>query len=182
MNLNFSKKLVFLFLLFIVGCGALRHTIDKTDVYGDRYVGEAIDNKPDGMGTYYWSNGKRYIGGFNNGLANGQGKIIFPNNETFVGTFEDGKKVSGQAFAKDGTPIDHNSDDDSGLNNLLLFGAAVLGGAALIHSLSNDSSSSDTDSDCDTKIDRCLNQLSLSELMGLAPWEKRSYCKKRVCN
>lgn len=65
----------------------------KTIVYsgGIKYVGETLDGKPNGYGTYYLKDGTiSYEGAVKNGQPHGFGTKYFLD-ETYTGEFEDGK-------------------------------------------------------------------------------------------
>lgn len=73
-----------------------------------RYVGEYLDDKKHGHGTFEWGNGKKYEGEWINGKQNGRGKIkliillliflligaiILVQGERKEGIWEDGKRI-----------------------------------------------------------------------------------------
>lgn len=47
---------------------------------GDRYVGETVNGKRDGIGIYYYSNGNYYYGRYKNNERLGFGAMFFTNN------------------------------------------------------------------------------------------------------
>lgn len=47
---------------------------------GDRYVGETVNGKRDGVGLYYYSNGNYYYGRYSNNERRGFGAMFFTNN------------------------------------------------------------------------------------------------------
>ncbi len=57
---------------------------------GDTYVGEHIDGKPHGQGTYTFANGGKYTGEFKDDTRNGQGTFTFANGDKYTGEFKDG--------------------------------------------------------------------------------------------
>jgi hypothetical protein len=57
---------------------------------GDKYVGEKIDGKPHGKGTYTFSNGDKYVGGFKNDSLHGHGTYTFANGDKYAGEYKDG--------------------------------------------------------------------------------------------
>ena len=59
---------------------------------GDKYVGEHIDGKPHGQGTYTFANGDKYVGKFKNDNLHGQGTYAFANGDKYVGEFNDDKR------------------------------------------------------------------------------------------
>lgn len=60
---------------------------------GDRYVGNFRNGLPDGIGTYYWQNGRQYSGEIKNARASGKGKFTTLANIIYEGDFIDGKIV-----------------------------------------------------------------------------------------
>ena len=71
---------------------------------GDKYVGEFLNDKPHGFGSFYFTNGDFYEGEIENGKAHGKGKIIFNNEDVYVGNFQHNKRTgSGTFYWKDGT-------------------------------------------------------------------------------
>ena len=57
---------------------------------GESYVGDFIDDKSK-QGTYTWPNGEKYIGGFKDWQMHGHGTYLWPNGEMYVGDFTDDK-------------------------------------------------------------------------------------------
>lgn len=47
---------------------------------GDRYVGETVDGKRDGVGLYYYNNGNYYYGRYKDNYRRGFGAMFFTNN------------------------------------------------------------------------------------------------------
>ena len=58
---------------------------------GSKYVGEFIDFKPDGYGTFLWANGDRYYGNWKNGKTNGKGTKLWSDGRQYSGTFKNDK-------------------------------------------------------------------------------------------
>jgi len=76
---------------------------------GSKYVGEFINFKPDGYGTFLWDNGDRYYGNWKNGKTDGRGTKLWGDGREYSGTFKndqlhgegslyypDGKKYEGE--------------------------------------------------------------------------------------
>lgn len=64
------------------------------------YHGELVDGKKEGMGSYFYQDGRKYIGNFKNDLPNGEGE--FYNSEgalQFKGTWKDGNYQTGKGFS-----------------------------------------------------------------------------------
>ena len=49
------------------------------------------DGKPNGQGTYTWSDGSEYEGEFRDGIQNGQGVSTYPSGNKYMGEWRDGK-------------------------------------------------------------------------------------------
>ena len=58
---------------------------------GDKYVGELMDGKFHGQGTYTHANGNRYVGEYKDGKRTGQGTYTFANGNKYVGEWRDDK-------------------------------------------------------------------------------------------
>ena len=58
---------------------------------GSKYVGEFLNFKPDGYGTFLWANGDRYYGNWKNGKTNGKGTKLWSDGREYVGTFKNDK-------------------------------------------------------------------------------------------
>ena len=54
------------------------------------YVGELMDFKPHGKGTYIWKNGTKYEGEWKDGVRYGRGRLTFTDGSKYVGSFKDG--------------------------------------------------------------------------------------------
>ena len=76
---------------------------------GSKYVGEFINFKPDGYGTFLWDNGDRYFGNWKNGKMHGKGTKLWSDGREYVGMlkndnlhgegslyYPDGKKYEGE--------------------------------------------------------------------------------------
>jgi len=58
---------------------------------GAIYVGQCIDNEPNGYGTIKYTNGNQYTGEFKNGKRNGKGTVIYASGSKYIGDFKDNK-------------------------------------------------------------------------------------------
>ena len=58
---------------------------------GSKYVGEFINFKPDGYGTFLWANGDRYYGNWKNGKTHGKGTKLWSEGREYVGMFKNDK-------------------------------------------------------------------------------------------
>ena len=58
---------------------------------GSKYVGQFLNFKPEGYGTFLWDNGDRYYGYWKNGKAHGKGTKLWMDGREYAGTFENDK-------------------------------------------------------------------------------------------
>ena len=65
-------------------CFAVREYPD-----GDKYVGEFINGKKDGQGTYTFADGRKYVGQWKDGKNDGQGTFTHASGDKYVGQFKD---------------------------------------------------------------------------------------------
>jgi putative phage-type endonuclease len=56
------------------------------------YLGDIKNNIRDGEGTYIWPDGKKYIGSWSRGMQEGNGVLIELNGDVYIGNFSNGKK------------------------------------------------------------------------------------------
>lgn len=63
----------------------------STSLYGEKYVGEWKNGKPNGQGTLTFPDGEKYEGKLKDGKLNGQGTYISPDGRMDVGEWKDGK-------------------------------------------------------------------------------------------
>ncbi len=76
-----------------------------TSPNGNKYVGEWVDDKKNGQGTFIgkWS-GDKYVGEWKDDKKNGQGTYTFSSGAKYVGEFKDGKfDGRGTLYAPDAT-------------------------------------------------------------------------------
>lgn len=59
--------------------------------HGDRYVGQWLNNKQDGIGTFFSQTGA-YVGDWKSGLQHGNGTALYKNGNKYVGQFRNGFK------------------------------------------------------------------------------------------
>lgn len=59
---------------------------------GDRYEGEVVDGRLNGLGTYIWADGDRYEGDFADDLPHGRGRYTWADGRRYEGQFEGGKR------------------------------------------------------------------------------------------
>jgi hypothetical protein len=72
--------------------------------YGEKYVGEYRNGKPNGQFTVTYANGDKYVGEFRDGKRNGQGTYTWAKSgNKYVGEYRNGKKKQGTyTWAKSG--------------------------------------------------------------------------------
>ena len=58
---------------------------------GSKYVGQFLNFKPEGYGTFLWDNGDRYYGNWKNGKVHGKGTKLWKDGREYVGTFKNDK-------------------------------------------------------------------------------------------
>jgi len=64
---------------------------------GSKYVGQFVNFKPDGYGTFIWANGDKYYGNWKNGRSHGNGKKLWVDGREYSGTFKN-DKIHGQGI------------------------------------------------------------------------------------
>ena len=70
---------------------------------GAKYVGEFKNFKPNGYGTFVWTNGDKYYGEWKDGKSSGNGTKVWKNGRKYLGTFKDDKlHGTGTLFYPDG--------------------------------------------------------------------------------
>ncbi len=71
---------------------------------GEYYIGDLINDIPNGKGTMYYSNNTiKYEGDFKKGKFEGKGKLYLENDEYYIGEFLDGiKSGKGTEYYKNG--------------------------------------------------------------------------------
>lgn len=67
-----------------------------------KYVGQVLNNKKHGKGTYYHSSGNKFVGQWKNDKRNGQGITYWRNGDKFTGEFRDDKIYQGKLVDKNG--------------------------------------------------------------------------------
>ena len=102
---------------FLTSCDKKEETLYRWGEYpeivwiGDKetlpkYEGDVENGKPNGKGTFTWSEGKwkgdEYVGEYKNGKEHGQGTLTWSDGEKYVGEFKDGEMWNGTLYDKDG--------------------------------------------------------------------------------
>jgi hypothetical protein len=72
------------------GIGSLNLYKDKNLEYSA--VGNYLQGKANGQGTFIFTDGKKYVGEWKDGKLNGEGTFTWENGNLYVGEFKDGKK------------------------------------------------------------------------------------------
>lgn len=65
---------------------------ENGDENNNKYVGEIVNNIPNGQGTLNFPNGDKYIGEYKDGYWNGQGTYTLINGDKYEGGWKDNKK------------------------------------------------------------------------------------------
>ena len=65
---------------------------ETTDLYGGTYIGELLNDKPNGQGTLTLPNGSTYSGFWKEGKPNGKGKLKKSDGRKYEGDFLNGKR------------------------------------------------------------------------------------------
>jgi len=91
----------------------LKKTITKDSgtitIFGGTYKGELKNGKPNGLGSFYMSNGTKYIGNWENGKPCGSGVMLYSNGDKYEGDFLDGKRNGNGTYTRsDGKKLSGN--------------------------------------------------------------------------
>jgi hypothetical protein len=57
-----------------------------------RYIGNIVDNKREGIGIFFYTDGKRYEGEWKDDKINGKGIMLYKNGDKYEGYFKNEKK------------------------------------------------------------------------------------------
>ena len=68
-------------------------TCTYADIPGSKYVGEFMNGKKNGQGTFTWADGAKYVGGWMDGKMHGQGTFTFTDGTIGRGLWENGNIV-----------------------------------------------------------------------------------------
>ena len=68
-------------------------TCTYADIPGSKYVGEFMNGKKNGQGTFTWADGAKYAGGWMDGKMHGQGTFTKDDGAIVKGLFKNGKYV-----------------------------------------------------------------------------------------
>ena len=60
---------------------------------GDREMGDYLNGKENGTGTFTWSDGAIYVGNFKDGKKEGKGIYYYKNGDREMGDYLNGKEV-----------------------------------------------------------------------------------------
>lgn len=86
MKKQFFALLLALMLAALCAVPAMAETINYTN--GDKYVGEVVNGKPNGIGTYTTSGGQVYHGEMVDGYFEGTGVYTWPSGSIYAGEFK----------------------------------------------------------------------------------------------
>ena len=81
--------------------------VDFTNANGDRYIGEVLNNKKHGSGTYIDANGNKYAGQWKNNMMHGNGILTLSNGRVFKGDFKNNKYVNSMSSNKVDVTLDN---------------------------------------------------------------------------
>ena len=65
-----------------------------------KYIGEWLNDKREGHGTYHWINGDKYVGQFKNLKRHGQGKYFYSEGGSWSGEWRWGEKTENGSYNK----------------------------------------------------------------------------------
>jgi hypothetical protein len=65
---------------------------------GNKYTGEFKNDKVEGQGTLVMANGDKYVGEFKNNERAGQGTLVFANGDKYVGEFKNNERTGQGTF------------------------------------------------------------------------------------
>ena len=69
------------------------------------YKGDVENGKPNGQGTYTWSDGDKYVGEFKNGKKHGPGTWTSTDGDKYSGEWKKNELWNGTMYDKDGNII-----------------------------------------------------------------------------
>ena len=70
-----------------------KETLTRIKFGNGYYLGQAVNNKKQGIGAYYFDNGGRFEGEYYNDEINGSGIYFWNDNHYFAGTWVNGKRT-----------------------------------------------------------------------------------------
>jgi len=79
-------------LFFSFENGEFVYSEEGNDDNVGKYEGEIENGKPNGQGTFTWSDGSKYVGEWKDGKMSGQGTKTWTNGDMYEGEFKDGKR------------------------------------------------------------------------------------------
>ncbi len=77
---------------------------------GSKYVGDIVNGKMHGQGTYTWPSGAKYTGEWSNNMKHGQGTYIWPSGDKYVGAWENDRASGGWLYKTDGSKLWYYQD------------------------------------------------------------------------
>jgi hypothetical protein len=88
-----AKGKVFLTLDGVMEDGQCRRNCTVTTKTGNKYLGEMLDNRPDGSGVMTYADGTTYSGGWAGGKKHGKGIFTAKDGSSQEETWEHGKQI-----------------------------------------------------------------------------------------
>ncbi len=89
-----TKNKLFLTIEGIFEDGQCRRNCAVTTKTGNKYLGEMMDNRPDGSGVMIYADGTKYSGSWSGGKKHGKGIFTAKNGSSQEETWEHGKQIS----------------------------------------------------------------------------------------
>lgn len=72
---------------------------------GSKYIGDIVNGKLHGQGTYMWPSGATYTGAWSNNMRHGQGTYEWVSGDKYVGAWENDRASGGWLYRKDGGKV-----------------------------------------------------------------------------
>ena len=90
----YANSKLFLTLNGVMENGQCRCNCTVSTETGNKYLGEMIDNRPDGSGVMTDADGTKYSGGWAGGKKHGKGTFVAKDGSSQEELWEHGKKIS----------------------------------------------------------------------------------------
>ncbi|WP_420207898.1 hypothetical protein [Candidatus Electronema sp. JC] len=88
-----AKNKLFLTIEGIFEDGQCRRNCAVSTETGNKYLGEMLDNRPDGSGTMTYADGTKYSGSWSGGKKHGKGVFTAKDGSSQEETWEHGKQI-----------------------------------------------------------------------------------------
>ena len=89
-----AKNKLFLTIEGVFEDGQCRRNCAVSTETGNKYLGEMLNNRPDGSGTMTYADGTKYSGGWSGGKKHGKGVFTAKDGSSQEETWEHGKQIS----------------------------------------------------------------------------------------